>query len=80
MFVGEEVSAYDHALSVLTEALAERERDAARYRWLRDHRDEEGFVDPEIHVAVDSHKFPNQWALVGEDLDAAIDLAMKETP
>ncbi|RMX08907.1 DUF550 domain-containing protein [Corticibacter populi] len=54
-------------------------RDAQRYRWLRDGTiDEDGNINDEIHVAVDSPEWPNQWALVAQDLDAAIDAALKK--
>lgn len=57
---------YDQALSVLTEALAERERDAARYRWLT-----------KVVLSVDGHGI--SWTWGNGSLDAVIDAAMKDT-
>ncbi|WP_342617169.1 hypothetical protein [Rhodoferax sp. GW822-FHT02A01] len=54
------------------------EKDAARYRWLRNDTLVDGEVNEEIHVACDGPKFLNAWALFGESLDAAIDAALLE--
>lgn len=46
-------------------------RDAERYRWLRDHRDEFGNIDESCFVATETND--DKWALIGPDLDAYID-------
>ena len=50
--------------------------DAKRYRWLRNEVLQDGEINEEIHVAVDSESWPDKWALVGADLDKAIDAAI----
>lgn len=50
--------------------------DAKRYRWLRNEVLQDGEINEEIHVAVDSDSWPDKWALVGDDLDKAIDAAI----
>ncbi|MCE2659523.1 MAG: hypothetical protein LW854_14985 [Rubrivivax sp.] len=49
--------------------------DAERYRWLRDA----SIPDEQLHVHVDHPAWPNHWALIGEDLDAAVDAARAQT-
>lgn len=81
VFVGEEVSAYDHALSVLTEALAESRRDAARYRWLRSIELGPVYIERILFETIsDDHSPPYRSLKHTFDLDTAIDAAMKETP
>lgn len=52
--------------------------DAMRYRWLRDEAHPDGVVNDDIHVHVDSLHYPNRWALIGPELDAAVDAARKQ--
>lgn len=66
------------ALSVLTEALAESRRDAARYRWLRDKAHHVEIEAPLVFMADDFGRVSG--ALYDESLDQRIDLAMKEAP
>lgn len=54
------------------------QEDAARYRWLRDEAHPDGVVNDDIHVHVDSLHYPNRWALIGPELDAAVDAARKQ--
>jgi hypothetical protein len=49
--------------------------DAERYRWLRNA----SIPDEQLHVHVDHPAWPNHWALIGEDLDTAIDAALAQT-
>lgn len=71
--------AFREALSVLTEALAEMERDAARYRFIRDSKSG-GRVDLCVCLVFWEQQ-PVQYMIRTEDrADAAIDAAMKETP
>lgn len=55
-------------------------RDAARYRLIRNHLDEDGDVDSSFHVHVDAPIYGNRWALYGEALDAAVDEMLGLTP
>ncbi len=63
------------ALRTENEALR---RDAERYRWLRNDVIQDGEINEEIHVAVESPSWPNCWALTGDDLDQAIDAMRQE--
>ena len=76
--------AYDEARTAVVEAVEKLERDAARYRWLRDNATHD--VEPE-HIVVmyralsfvwDSPSFEAGKRLAPVPLDAAIDAAMKE--
>ena len=49
--------------------------DAKRYRWLRDGTVVDGAINDELYVHVDSSAYPGRWALVGAELDAAVDAA-----
>lgn len=64
-------------LEALAARLPELERDAARYRWLRDKSRPE---EEEIYIGCDGPKFPGHWALVEVEADAAIDAAIQEQP
>lgn len=44
-------------------------KDAERYRWLRHEVGDIG----SLYVGIDSHAYPNRWALTGEEADSAID-------
>lgn len=48
-------------------------RDGMRYRWLRDEVLVDGEVNDSLYVHVDSPDWPTRWALVGDELDAALD-------
>ena len=54
--------------------LADAQKDAARYRWLRNRPE-----DQDIFIGVDSHKYPSRWSLLGEYADYVIDAEMKDT-
>lgn len=69
-----------HGYETRLKTLCEAERDAARYRAIRDHRDEEGDVDDSFHVHVESPRWPNRWALTGEELDAELDAMLAAAP
>lgn len=47
--------------------------DAARYRWLRNEVLVDGEVNDSLYVHVDSPEWPTRWALVGDELDTALD-------
>lgn len=65
----------EQALSVLTEALAESRRDAARYRWLRDSQ------QTATHSSwLGVYPADSRCCYYGLSLDAKVDAAMKETP
>lgn len=49
---------------------------AKRYAWLRDGVLIDGEVNDSLYVRVCSPDWPNRWALVGVELDHAIDAAM----
>lgn len=49
---------------------------AKRYAWLRDGVLVDGEVNDSLYVRVCSPDWPNRWALVGVELDHAIDSAM----
>lgn len=49
---------------------------ARRYAWLRDSVLVDGEINATLFVHVDSHEWPDRWALVGDELDAAVDAAM----
>lgn len=75
---------YEEARTAVVEAVEKLERDAARYRWLRDNATHD--VEPE-HIVVmyralsfvwDSPSFEAGKRLAPVPLDAAIDAAMKE--
>lgn len=51
-------------------------RDGMRYRWLRNEVLVDGEVNDSLYVHVDSPDWPTRWALVGEELDAALDAVM----
>ncbi|WP_241043709.1 hypothetical protein [Achromobacter xylosoxidans] len=64
-----------------TVSLSRAERDqlvamARRYAWLRDGVLVDGEVNDSLYVRIDSPDWPNRWALVGVELDHAIDAAM----
>ena len=59
-------------IDALRTRLAEVEKDAARYRWLRHEVGDIG----DLYVGIDSPAYPNRWALTGEEADVAIDAAM----
>lgn len=64
-----------------TISISRAERDALvamarRYAWLRDGVLVDGEVNDSLYVHVDSPDWPNRWALVGVELDHAIDAAM----
>ena len=48
---------------------------AARYRYLRDGVIVDGEVNEDLYVHIDHQSYPNRWALVGTELDAAVDAA-----
>lgn len=50
--------------------------DAARYRWLRNEVLVDGEVNDSLYVHVDSPEWPTRWALVGDELDTALDAAI----
>ena len=54
--------------------LADAQKDAERYRWLRNRPE-----DQDIFIGVDSHKYPSRWSLLGEYADYVIDAEMKDT-
>jgi hypothetical protein len=61
--------------------LSRAERDALvamarRYAWLRDSVLVDGEINGTLFVHVDSHEWPDRWALVGDELDAAVDAAI----
>lgn len=64
--------AYGDYLSLLNR-LEKAEKDAARYRWLRNGPLVDGEICEELYVAVDSPAWPGKWALIGSDLDKAVD-------
>lgn len=49
--------------------------DAARYRYLRDGTLVDGAINDELYVHIDSSAYPGRWALVGAELDEAVDAA-----
>lgn len=53
-------------------------RDGMRYRWLRNDVLVDGEVNDALYVHVDSPDWPTRWALVGDELDSALDAAMAE--
>ncbi len=57
---------------------ADVQQDAERYRYLRNGVLVDGEVDEDLYVHVDHQSYPNRWALVGLELDDAIDAAMKK--
>jgi hypothetical protein len=57
----------------LLDRLEKAEKDAGRYRWLRNGPLVDGEICEELYVAVDSPAWPGKWALVGSDLDKAVD-------
>ena len=54
---------------------ADVQQDAERYRYLRDGVLVDGEVNEDLYVHVDHQSYPNRWALVGLELDEAIDAA-----
>ena len=65
--------------SAVTLSVAERDElveMARRYAWLRDSVLVDGEINASLFVHVDSPEWPDRWALVGEELDAAIDATM----
>lgn len=58
---------------VQRDRLEKAEKDAERYRWLRNGPLVDGEICEELYVAVDSPAWPRKWALVGSDLDKAVD-------
>lgn len=63
---------------VVAYMLVHQEKNAERYKWLRDKTLVDGIIDEEIFVAVDSPEYPGRWALVGEWLDTAVDGKIKK--
>ena len=61
------------AILALLDRLENAEKDAERYRWLRNGPLVDGEICEELYVAVDSTAWPGKWALVGSDLDKAVD-------
>lgn len=53
-------------------------RDAERYRHLRDGVLVDGEINEDMYVHVDHPSYPNRWALIGDELDEAVDTAMQE--
>lgn len=52
-------------------------KDAARYRWLRDHHDGPDGIDSDLpHIAA-GENHPKNWALTGKEADQAIDRERK---
>lgn len=77
--------AYEEKDVALERAKRERDankEDAERYRWLRERERTDELDEHGIYIGVDSHLYMNQWALYGEEADAAIDAARegKVTP
>jgi hypothetical protein len=73
----------ERAMSYLTPQerlkIADAFKDAERYRWLREERDEQ---QPVVTIATFSD-WGQPWRdvpLWGDDLDAAVDKAMKDSP
>lgn len=79
MTPGEIVWHRNHAVRLLQSLISERdaalarvaelEKDAGRYRWLRNCDDSHGIVQRHLHTG-------NSWLPGGADLDAAIDAAI----
>lgn len=67
----------EEARAALLKAVEALAVDAARYRWLRNALDT---TDAEFFIAVDSPRHIDRWALPVDEVDAAIDAAMKDTP
>ena len=72
-----------HAASVAAEKEIRKEikalvRDAERYRHLRDGVLVDGEINEDMYVHVDHPSYPNRWALIGDELDEAVDAAMQE--
>lgn len=65
--------AYAQGAAAQLDRLEKAEKDAERYRWLRNGPLVDGEICEELYVAVDSPKWPSKWALVGSDLDKAVD-------
>ena len=69
-----DMEAEAEALSAKASADFQRmKRDAERYRWLRDEVLQDGEINEDIYVAAEGSRWPNLWALVGDDLDKAVD-------
>jgi len=62
----------------LESQLAEAKKDQARYQWLRNEVLVDGEINDSLYVACGSVKYIGRWALVGDELDQAIDAAIKE--
>lgn len=63
----------------LEQELAEAKKDQARYQWLRNEVFIDGEINDSLYVACDSDKYIGRWALVGDQLDSALDAAIKES-
>jgi len=61
------------AILDLLDRVEKAEKDAGRYQWLRNGPLVDGEICEELYVAVDSPAWPGKWALVGSDLDKAVD-------
>ncbi len=72
-----EVAADDHGAWVLHDDVADMQRDAERYRWLRDDGDGPG-NEIAAAVAEGDNEYGGEYVswLYGDELDAAIDTAM----
>ena len=60
------------------QALMGEDRDAVRYRWLREKARTGEDAPDGLYIGVDSVKYPGKWALYEKHADKAIDAAMKE--
>lgn len=72
------VAGLNNRIKELESQLAEAKKDQARYQWLRNEVLVDGEINDSLYVACDSDKYTGRWALVGDELDQAIDAAIKE--
>ena len=57
----------------------EAKQDQARYLHLRDKTLMNNEINDSLYVAIDSVHFPDSWAVVGSELDRAVDMAVSYT-
>lgn len=67
--------AFHESRAALAAEIERVEKDAARYRWLREQNAD---LDAGFYVGDETDALPEDITWVGADLDAAIDAAMKE--
>lgn len=74
--MGQEILRLEAKVKELESQLEQAKKDQARYLHLRDKTLINNEINDSLYVAIDSVHFPDSWAVVGSELDRAVDMAI----